>query len=175
MTDKIKVTFTPKAKLENAISILARDAGRIQDRIHNLGCSIHRVWLEEGEAFAQEACEYFNNLMEASPYHTQAFSVWIGANTNLYFSEEVGKFYVNDADAESKVVYPRQFKEGRDTPFWKLKPAAKANPYVALEAFEKALQSAMKHAKKPKEGDVIDMTLVREVSAAVSAAKARAA
>lgn len=163
-TETVKVSFVPKAKLGNSISILARDAGRLQYRIHNIAVSILRVWHDEGEPFAQEATEYLNNLMEASPYHTKAVSVWIGKNTNLSFSEDNSRFYIDPAKEGSSVVYDRQFKAGRDVPFWKLSPPSKAQPFDLNAEIVKLLERARKHAAKPREGDVVPMDKLRALS-----------
>ena len=180
-----KKTKEPKlftdAQLDAAIIRLARDVGRLQDRIHLIGVSIAKVWHDEGfkvrknpEAaleVALKAAQRFTDLMNASPYHGKAFANWVALAPQMQWSDEGSKFY---AHKDNAVLSGKDFTYMRDNPFWEVSPPPAPKPLTndaIVGMLNAILDKQKKHAKKPVEGDDFTTSgndLIREAIKAFS-------
>ena len=146
--------------IEKEITLIAKAAGRLQDRIHNAAVSICAAWARNDSeharnvgsnqpAYKDEAARLLSLLQDASPYHANAFSKWVaGMLDSILIWNDEEEVWVAKEDA---IFTPDMLKAVRDTPFFKFSPAQKPQPYDDIEAFEKWLQAARSKAAKPKE------------------------
>ena len=70
----------------------------LQQKIHNVAVSILKVWHDDKDAL--KAVARINALQDASPYHTRAFSVWVGMMLPLQWADE-NKVWFGDVDARA--------------------------------------------------------------------------
>lgn len=150
-------------QVDAAIVRLARDVGKLQDRIHILGVSIAKVWHDEGfkvrkepekaHAVAMKAAQRFTDLMNASPYHGKAFANWVALFNEMQWSEKGSKFYTHQ---DNSVLTGRDFAHMRDNPFWEVSPPPAPKPLTndaIVGMLNAILDKQKKHSKKPVEGD----------------------
>ena len=170
--------------LEKEISLIAKAAGRLQDRIHIAAVSIAAAWARNDSEFAErtgtnqpsyrdEAARLLTMLQEASPYHADAFSKWVAGMFKdvLLWNEEESIWVANQ---EPEVTFtPDTLKKVRDTPFYKYSPAKKASPYDDMVAFEAWLQAARTKASKPKNNYTFHEGFVAHMGKALADYKAK--
>lgn len=160
----------------NNIEAIAKDATRLQNKIHATAVALLKHWHDNPTA-GQEVAGHINNLLEASPYHRRAFSIWLGATVDITdkkkkelvstrlvpmrFSEETKVWYVHKDDK----ITGKQFMAARDNPFYTIAPAPEAKPLDLAASFEALLKKADKHVKEAVEGDVINLEMVKEMKA----------
>ena len=151
--------FVKAEKIEGMITAIARDADKLQDKIHRLACSILKVWHDaSGDVSAANlAVDQLTRLQGASPYHRNAFSKWVSQMLPmLEWAEETKVWFIHVDNAK---LMGKVFIAARDLPFWKVAPAPapEAKPFdMAAELF-KLIKRVENHTKKPVEGDVIDL------------------
>ncbi len=133
-----------------ATAQIEKEAGTLQT-IHAVACSILSHWASQKKPVA-EVAEALNNLQNASPYHSAAFSEWVGQMTGLAWSKETEVWYGQKGQKLAK----SDLDTAKGKPFWKVKPPSKPNP-LTDEAVIKVLQGILdkqkRHEKKPVAGD----------------------
>jgi len=156
----ITKTFTC-AQIDGAIVAVAKDAGSLQQKIHNVAVSILKVWHDSNadvEAM-QKAFERLNALQSASPYHANAFAVWVGVQLPMAkWSDESKAWYAHSDDAK---LMGKVFIAARDNPFWKVAPAPKVNPLDLSAEIDRLIKKAEKRIDAPVEGDVIALASIK--------------
>lgn len=157
------------AQIDAEIVKVEKAAGKLQDHIHKVACSILSVWSRcstDDKEVAQWAAQKLTALQGASPYHAHAFSQWVGMFCPLQWADE-GKTWFAHA-AEDTRMMGKVFMAARETPFWKVSPPKEAKPFDMAAEIAKLLAKAEKHIKTPVPGDVVDpgaITLLREINA----------
>jgi len=156
----ITKTFTC-AQIDGAIVAVAKDAGSLQQKIHNVAVSILKVWHDSNadvEAM-QKAFERLNALQSASPYHANAFAIWVGIQLPMAkWSDESKSWYVHSDDAK---LMGKVFIAARDNPFWKVAPAPKVNPLDLAAEIARLIKKVEKRIETPVEGDVIELASLK--------------
>lgn len=171
MTKKPVFRLVPEKEIDNRIRQVSDTAQSLQNKIHNVAASILHYWqvgsgatkITDDAAFAaaEVAAERLNHLMEASPYHRQAFAKWVALMTPLLWSDENKKFYASKAEGQTFRLTGKTFMEARDNPFWEVSPPPKVNPLDIFGEIDKLIQKAERHGKKPVEGDILPGDIVR--------------
>jgi len=158
---KIITTTYKCAQIDGAIVAVAKDAGSLQQKIHNVAVSILKVWHDSNadvEAM-QKAFERLNALQSASPYHANAFAVWVGVQLPMAkWSDESKAWYAHSDDAK---LMGKVFIEARDNPFWKVAPAPKVNPLDLSAEIARLIKKVEKRIETPVEGDVIELASLK--------------
>ena len=158
---KIITTTYKCAQIDSAIVAVAKDAGSLQQKIHNVAVSILKVWHDSNadvEAM-QKAFERLNALQSASPYHANAFAVWVGVQLPMAkWSDESKSWYAHSDDAK---LMGKVFIAARDNPFWKVAPAPKVNPLDLAAEIDRLIKKAEKRIDAPVEGDVIALASIK--------------
>lgn len=174
------VTFIYKdEKIDGAIEGIAKTAKTLQQGIHNIAVSILQVWQEKAgpkkvsqeDAFeaAKIAADRLTRLMNASPYHANAFAKWVGMFCPLQWSDENKTWYaVNDETARFN---GQGFKQAKATPFWKVKPPTAPKPFVMYDELQKIYQKYVKHLTKQVEGDSFDRDAAEKIKEALDLLK----
>jgi len=137
------------------------DAMSLQQKIHNVAVSILKVWHDDKDAL--KAVARINALQDASPYHTRAFSVWVGMMLPLQWADE-NKVWFGDVDG---VLTGKQFMAARDLPFWKASPPPVAKPFIMADELQKILDKAQKRVDDPKDGDVVNVAAFKHLREAL--------
>ena len=158
---KIVTKLFKDDEIDAGIVKIAKDAETFQQRIHNYAVSILKVWHDDKDAL--KAVGRINALQDASPYHTRAFSVWVGLMLPLEWSKE-NKVWYCDKDT---ILKGKPFMAARDLPFWKASPAPQAQPFIMADALQKILDKAQKRVDDPKEGDVVDVAAFKHLREAI--------
>ena len=164
MVNVVTKTFKD-AEIDAQIVRVGKDATSLQQKIHNVAVSILKVWHDEKgvDGAALKAVARINALQDASPYHTRAFSVWVGMMLPLQWADE-NKVWFGDVDG---VLTGKQFMAARDLPFWKASPPPKAQPFIMADELQKILDKAQKRADDPKDGDVVDVAAFKHLREAL--------
>ena len=140
------------ATIGATIEAVAKDAGKLQDKIHAVAISILSEWARSPKV-AAEAAMHLTNLQNASPYHAQAFSDWVALVSGLNWSEEKECWYAQKGQKFSKA----QLDYAKANPFWVVSKPKKARPALTNEGLlamlERILKAQEKADKKPVEGD----------------------
>ena len=141
------------------------NAMSLQQKIHNVAVSILKVWHDEKDVdgAALKAVARINALQDASPYHTRAFSVWVGLMLPLEWSKE-NKVWYCDKDT---ILKGKPFMAARDLPFWKASPPTVAKPFIMADELQKILDKSIKRAEKPKDGDVVNVAAFKHLREAL--------
>lgn len=172
--------------IEKEITLIAKSAGRLQDRIHIAAVSISAAWARNDSehahnvgtnqpSYRDEAARLLNMLQNASPYHSDAFSKWVAGMFKdvLLWNDDEGHWVANQ---DPEVTFtPDILGKVRDVPFYKYSPAKKASPYNDMEAFEKWLTAARSKAAKPKKDYTFHEGFVAHMGKALAEYKAQQA
>jgi len=167
--DKIMVNVVTKmfkdAEIDAQIVKVNGSAMSLQQKIHNVAVSILKVWHDEKgvEGAALKAVARINALQDASPYHTRAFSVWVGMMLPLEWAAE-NKVWFGDVNG---VLTGKMFIAARDLPFWKASPPPQAQPFIMADELQRILDKAVKRAEDPKDGDVVDVAAFKHLRDAI--------
>ena len=180
MTNKT-VTYEYKAnQIDEAIVSLGKEAKTLQQKIHNLAVSILRVW-QEGSAAksisdedalvaANVAADRLNKLQAASPYHSNAFSKWVGMMTDLIWNDDEK---VWKAAANASRMMGKPFMQARDNPFWTVSPPSAPKPFIMYLELERIVNKAVKHSgEKAVDGDAFNTEALNKVREAMDILKA---
>jgi len=158
---KIITTTYKCAQIDGAIVAVAKDAGSLQQKIHNVAVSILKVWHDSNADVdvMQKAFERLNALQSASPYHANAFAIWVGIQLPMAkWSDESKSWYVHSDDAK---LMGKVFIAARDNPFWKVAPAPKVNPLDLAAEIARLIKKVEKRIETPVEGDVIELASLK--------------
>ena len=158
---KIVTKLFKDDEIDAGIVKIAKDAETFQQRIHNYAVSILKVWHDDKDAL--KAVARINALQDASPYHTRAFSVWVGLMLPLEWSKE-NKVWYCDKDT---ILKGKPFMAARDLPFWKASPPTVAKPFIMADELQKILDKSIKRAEKPKDGDVVNVAAFKHLREAL--------
>ena len=152
-------------EIDAQIVRVGKDATSLQQKIHNVAVSILKVWHDEKgvDGAALKAVARINALQDASPYHTRAFSVWVGMMLPLEWSDEAKVWYCD----KDTILKGKPFMAARDLPFWKASPAPVAQPFIMADELQKILDKAQKRADDPKDGDVVDVAAFKHLREAL--------
>jgi hypothetical protein len=156
----ITKTFTC-AQIDGAIVAVAKEAGSLQQKIHNVAVSILKVWHDSnGDVdVMHKSFDRLNSLQAASPYHANAFATWVGVQLPMAkWSDESKAWYAHSDDAK---LMGKVFIAARDNPFWKVAPAPKVNPLDLSAEIARLIKKAEKRIDDPVDGDVIDMAAMK--------------
>ena len=137
--------------IDRHIEDVASKAGKLQDKIHALGCSILAEWARDAKQ-GTECAKKMTALQNASKYHAKAFADWVAVKSGMQWSEEGENWYVHVDQKFSKTALDAAKAE----PFWKVSPPQKAKPLTdeaILGMLESILKKQQQHEKKPREGD----------------------
>lgn len=175
MSKSVTHVYKPD-QIEGAIVTVEKDAKSLQQKIHNIAASILQHWQdiagkssckdEDAIGVAKEAAVLLSKLQEASPYHRNAFSKWVGMFCPLHWSEENKVWYVNVEDEYR--LKGKAFMEARDTPFWKVSPPPAAKPFVMYTELERLVSKAVKHSAKHVEGDAFNTEATNKLREAMA-------
>lgn len=159
--------------IDNAIDSLRMDSDKLQNKVHNLLISALFIYAKAGHTraaeAAQECAQRITRIQDNSPWHGKSVAVWVDQLELFEWSDENSVWFAPKAD-DMRLMTDR-FKSIRDgKPFWETKPPSKATPYNNLDDLVKWVEKSTKRAQKPKDGDVIDLALVRRVRDAMKAA-----
>jgi len=160
----ITKTFTC-AQIDGAIVAVAKEAGSLQQKIHNVAVSILKVWHDSNRKngdyvdVMHKSFDRLNALQAASPYHANAFATWVGVQLPMAkWSDESKAWYAHSDDAK---LMGKVFIAARDNPFWKVAPAPKVNPLDLTAEIARLIKKAEKRIDAPVEGDAIDMAAMK--------------
>ena len=156
----ITKTFTC-TQIDAAIVAVVKDAGSLQQKIHNIGVSILKLWHDSNGdvAVMQKSFDRLNALQAASPYHANAFAVWIATQLPMAkWSDENKSWYAHSDDVK---LMGKVFIAARDNPFWKVAPAPKVNPLDLTAEIARLIKKVEKRIETPVEGDVIDLASLK--------------
>jgi len=159
----IKVTTYKFDDVDKHIGMVAKSAGSLQSKIHSLAVTIAKHWHDNPKQGA-DCLAKLNALMMASPYHSNAFSKWVGGLWPVMWSEENKTFFVHK---DSKLM-GKQLVAIRETPFWKFSPPPAPKPFLMGDAIQKILDTAERREKKPVDGDDIHTSALKLLREAVS-------
>ena len=149
-------------EIDSQIVKVNGSAMSLQQKIHNVAVSILKVWHDDKDAL--KAIARINALQDASPYHTRAFSVWVGMMLPPLMWAKENKVWFGDVDA---VLTGKEFMAARDLPFWKASPAPVAKPFIMADELQKILDKAQKRADDPKDGDMINVAAFKHLREAL--------
>lgn len=160
MTQATKL-FT-EAQIGAEVIKVQKAAGKLQDHIHKVACSILSIWSQEksdNKERAAWAAKHLTDLQNASPYHAAAFSKWVAMFCPLQWADEGKVWFAHTA--EDTRLMGKVFIAARETPFWKVSPPKEAKPFDMAEEIAKIIAKADRHLKAKVEGDKIDMEGLR--------------
>lgn len=153
-------TYKPE-QIDSAIVAIAKDAGRLQDKIHAVAVSIVAHWIgKPDEASRREwGATRLSSLQAASPYHAQAFSKWVAKYLGdvLVWNKEENIWVAHASNKMNKEQAKETLTECKAEPFYKLKPAPAPKPYNDLEAFLKFAEHLEAKNKKAAESTDIEV------------------
>ena len=152
-------------QIDSAILDVAKSAGSLQQKIHNVAVSICLVW-HDSKGTIEDSKLAFNRLtalQNASPYHSNAFSQWVALKLPMAtWSKENKTWYcavhtqINNNKLMGKVYIAL-----RDEPFWLVSPAPEAKPIDLGMDLERLIKKIEKRIDNPVDGDVIDVASLK--------------
>ena len=154
-------------QIDNAILDVAKSAGSLQQKIHNIAVSICLVW-HDSKGTIEDSKLAFNRLtalQNASPYHANAFSQWVALKLPMAeWSKENKTWYcavhtqINNNKLMGKVYIAL-----RDEPFWLVSPAPEAKPIDLGMDLERLIKRLEKRKDNPVNGDVIPTAALKHL------------
>ena len=160
MTKIFTKTFNA-TQIDSAILDIAKSAGSLQQKIHNVAVSICKVW-HDSKGTIEDSKLAFNRLtalQNASPYHANAFSQWVALKLPMAaWSKENKTWY---ATKDNNKLMGKVYIALRDEPFWMVSPAPEAKPIDLGMDLEKLIKKIEKRIDNPVDGDVIDIASLK--------------
>ena len=148
-------------QIDNAILDVAKSAGSLQQKIHNIAVSICKVW-HDSKGTIEDSKLAFNRLtalQNASPYHANAFSQWVALKLPMAeWSKENKTWY---AIKDNNKLMGKVFIALRDETFWMVSPAPEAKPIDLGMDLERLIKKIEKRIDNPVDGDVIDVSSLK--------------
>ena len=148
-------------QIDNAILDVAKSAGSLQQKIHNIAVSICLVW-HDSKGTIEDSKLAFNRLtalQNASPYHANAFSQWVALKLPMAtWSKENKTWY---ATKDNNKLMGKVYIALRDEPFWLVSPAPEAKPIDLGMDLERLIKKIEKRIDNPVDGDVIDVASLK--------------
>ena len=149
------------AQIDSAILDVAKSAGSLQQKIHNIAVSICKVW-HDSKGTIEDSKLAFNRLtalQNASPYHANAFSQWVALKLPMAaWSKENKTWY---ATKDNNKLMGKVYIALRDETFWMVSPAPEAKPIDLGMDLEKLIKKIEKRIDNPVDGDVIDVASLK--------------
>ena len=149
------------AQIDSAILDVAKSAGSLQQKIHNIAVSICKVW-HDSKGTIEDSKIAFNRLtalQNASPYHANAFSQWVALKLPMAtWSKENKTWY---ATKDNNKLMGKVYIALRDEPFWLVSPAPEAKPIDLGMDLERLIKKIEKRIDNPVDGDVIDVASLK--------------
>lgn len=149
--EKVRITSYKWADADKLVAGIQRDGKSLQSKIHSVAICFLSHWANRPHDGAIVA-EKMTALQNASPYHANSFSQWVGLMTGLQWSEEKSVWYVHKDQKFKKDALDR----AKGEPFWEVSPPPKAKPFtdeMVIDTLQKILDKQARHAKKPVDGD----------------------
>ncbi len=162
--EAFKVTAYSFKDVDKHIGDVQGKAKTLKVKIHSLAVAILKHW-HDHQQDGQICADKLTALMNASPYHTRAFSEWCGVMVPMQWSQENKAWFVHKDDK----IMGKQFIACRDTPFWELSPPKEARPFIMAQEIERILKKAEAHSKKPVEGDEMGVAALKHLREALKA------
>jgi len=148
-------------QIDSAILDVAKSAGSLQQKIHNIAVSICLVW-HDSKGTIEDSKLAFNRLtalQNASPYHANAFSQWVALKLPMgEWSKESKTWY---ATKDNNKLMGKVFIALRDETFWMVSPAPEAKPIDLGMDLERLIKKIEKRIDNPVDGDVIDVASLK--------------
>ena len=148
-------------QIDSAILNIAKSAGSLQQKIHNVAVSICKVW-HDSKGTIEDSKLAFNRLtalQNASPYHSNAFSQWVALKLPMAtWSKENKTWY---ATKDNNKLMGKVYIALRDEPFWLVSPAPEAKPIDLGMDLERLIKKIEKRIDNPVDGDVIDVASLK--------------
>ena len=149
------------AQIDSAILDVAKSAGSLQQKIHNIAVSICKVW-HDSKGTIEDSKLAFNRLtalQNASPYHANAFSQWVALKLPMAaWSKENKTWY---ATKDNNKLMGKVYIALRDETFWMVSPAPEAKPIDLGMDLERLIKKIEKRIDNPVDGDVIDVASLK--------------
>jgi len=148
-------------QIDNAILDVAKSAGSLQQKIHNIAVSICKVWHDSKGTIEDSkiAFDRLTALQNASPYHANAFSQWVALKLPMAeWSKENKTWYANK---DNNKLMGKVFIALRDETFWMVSPAPEAKPIDLGMDLERLIKKIEKRIDNPVDGDVIDVASLK--------------
>jgi len=160
MTKIFTKTFNA-TQIDNAILDVAKSAGSLQQKIHNIAVSICKVWHDSKGTIEDSKIAFsrLTALQNASPYHANAFSQWVALKLPMAeWSKENKTWYANK---DNNKLMGKVFIALRDETFWMVSPAPEAKPIDLGMDLERLIKKIEKRIDNPVDGDVIDVASLK--------------
>ena len=148
-------------QIDNAILDVAKSAGSLQQKIHNIAVSICKVW-HDSKGTIEDSKLAFNRLtalQNASPYHANAFSQWVALKLPMAAWSKENKTWYAIKDNNKLMV--KVFIALRDETFWMVSPAPEAKPIDLGMDLERLIKKIEKRIDNPVDGDVIGVASLK--------------
>lgn len=148
-------------QIDSAILNIAKSAGSLQQKIHNVAVSICLVWHDSKGTIEDSkiAFDRLTALQNASPYHANAFSQWVALKLPMAtWSKENKTWY---ATKDNNKLMGKVYIALRDEPFWLVSPAPEAKPIDLGMDLERLIKKIEKRIDNPVDGDVIDVASLK--------------
>ena len=162
MTKIFTKTFNA-TQIDSAILNIAKSAGSLQQKIHNVAVSICLVW-HDSKGTIEDSKLAFNRLtalQNASPYHSNAFSQWVALKLPMAaWSKENKTWY---ATKDNNKLMGKVYIALRDEPFWLVSPAPEAKPIDLGMDLERLIKRLEKRKDNPVNGDVIPTAALKHL------------
>ena len=145
------------------IASIGKAAARTRDQVHMVACSIIRNWITSGDAAtaARRATELTAHI---DPSHAQKAVNWFGKFCKFEYDKQ------NKAYVYTVTTIPTEvFQAAREKSMFQLTKDAVPEPYNLVESINRVLDTATKRALKQREGDAIDLALVRRIREVLAA------
>ena len=150
-------------QIDSAILDIAKSAGSLQQKIHNVAVSICKVW-HDSKGTIEDSKLAFNRLtalQNASPYHSNAFSQWVALKLPMAtWSKENKTWY---ATKDNNKLMGKVFIALRDETFWMVSPAPEAKPIDLGMDLERLIKRLEKRKDNPVNGDVIPTAALKHL------------
>ena len=150
-------------QIDSAILDIAKSAGSLQQKIHNVAVSICLVW-HDSKGTIEDSKLAFNRLtalQNASPYHANAFSQWVALKLPMAtWSKENKAWY---ATKDNNKLMGKVYIALRDETFWMVSPAPEAKPIDLGMDLERLIKRLEKRKDNPVNGDVIPTAALKHL------------
>ena len=154
-------------QIDSAILDVAKSAGSLQQKIHNIAVSICLVW-HDSKGTIEDSKLAFNRLtalQNASPYHANAFSQWVALKLPMAaWSKENKTWYAAvHTQINNNKLMGKVYIALRDEPFWLVSPAPEAKPIDLGMDLERLIKRLEKRKDNPVNGDVIPTAALKHL------------
>ena len=164
----MKIIITPWTKIDGAIVDVGCKAKTLQSKIHAVAISILSHWAITPKD-GPEAAIKMTALMNASPYHAQAFANWVGLYSEMKWSEDLELWYIQEGQKFKKDA----LDNAKLQTFWEVSPPKNVKKPLTNESMIGMLQAILdkqaSHTKKPVAEDNFSRAGNEAIRAAINA------